>query len=513
MNQPSELTPQIVVAASRTWENWHQSVKQKVVQRVSVWNRDPVRPSIPSYNATTAALQGLIRDALARGVELRAAGGGWSFSPVAATDGIVLNTLPLNYRFWLSDADLDPAWHGVADRLIFSQCGMSIAELSTALEQRGKSLTTSGASNGQTIAGAIGTGTHGSALEYGAIHDSVVALHLVTSPDRHIWLERASRPVAAASFVEALGAEFVADDDLFNAALVSLGSFGIVHGVMLEVEDLFWLRTWRRQYVEDEHVRAAVGRLDFSGLPAPPGIAPGTRPYFFQAIYNPYDRDGGPYLSLMYDHAADPGGPRPPRHDRWRPGDGAAELIAAVTDLSGGTLPPLGNLLVRTALPAVNGDTGTWGEVFWDTATRGRSAGLAFGIPLSHALTGVDLLHELNRDFRIPGVFALRYVRASPATLAFTRHADMTCVLEIDGSRSKRMLNLYDAAPPALAEAGIPFTLHWGKMHSPTPQLLRDMYGAEPITKWQAARRSLLPTAELRRTFSNRFLADCGLAG
>jgi FAD/FMN-containing dehydrogenase len=506
MNQQA---PRVITSARKVWENWHETVRQKAERLVTIWNAQPNQPSIASYNATTTAIQGLIAEALAGGLHLRAAGGTWSFTPVAATDGIILNTLALNYPFWPAAADLHPSQQANAGGLIFAQCGVSVSQLSTVLERRGRSLHTSGASNGQTIAGAIGTGTHGSALQHGGIHDSVVALHIVTAPDRHVWLERATEPVASQTFIDSLGAELVADDALFDAALVSLGGFGIVHGVMLDTAPLFWLKSYRRQYREDAGVRAAVGELDFSALAAPEDSVAGRAPYFFQAIYNPYDRAGGPYLSRMYDFTSDPGGQRPPRDDKFRPGDGAAEAIALLTDLSGGAPPAIGNFLVGIALPNVNGDTGTWAEQFWDTSTRGRSAGLAFGIPLERALEGVDVLYELNAEFRVPGVFALRYVQASRATLAFTRHAPITCVLEVDGPRSKRMESFYQAAPAVLESHGIPFTFHWGKMHSPAPQLVQQMYGPA-VAVWRQQRAALLPPP-LRTVFSNEFMESCGL--
>ena len=73
------------------------------------------------------------------------------------------------------------------------------------------------------------------------MHDTIAGMHLVVGADRHVWLERKSRPVASKEFIDWLGAEKISNDDLFNSAVVSFGSFGFIHGVLLETEPLFLL--------------------------------------------------------------------------------------------------------------------------------------------------------------------------------------------------------------------------------------------------------------------------------
>jgi len=231
--------PTLHIAKTKIWDNWHESVHQKVTRLVDIWNGEPSRATIAGYNATTAGLQGLVKQALDEGLSLRALGGGWAFTPVAATDGILLNTKPLNYQFRLANANLHANYQGRGDNLVFAQGGVSIAELNTTLLARGKSMRTTGASNGQTIAGAISCGTHGSAIDVGAIHDSVVALHLVTAPDRHVWLERSTSPVASESLIAAVGAQVVRDDALFDAALGE--SQELVHGAWRSADEM---RRW-----------------------------------------------------------------------------------------------------------------------------------------------------------------------------------------------------------------------------------------------------------------------------
>jgi FAD/FMN-containing dehydrogenase len=97
---------------------------------------------------------------------------------------------------------------------------MSILQIKEKLESSGRSLKASGASNGQSIAGATATGTHGAAYNVGAVHDAIVGLHVIVGPARHVWIEKKSNPIASDEFINC-GAEKISDDDFFNAVVVS----------------------------------------------------------------------------------------------------------------------------------------------------------------------------------------------------------------------------------------------------------------------------------------------------
>ncbi len=189
---------------------------------------------------------------------------------------------------------------------------MSVLDADEKLEQDSnpkRSLKASGASNGQTIAGCTSTGTHGSAFNVGAVHDSIVGLHIVTGPDTHVWLEKKSNPVASDDFINWLGAEPIKDDDMFNAAVVSFGSFGFIHGILIETEPIFLLEQYRTgNIIYNDDLKQAINNLDFSGildeLPAPP-VAPDKEMYHFEILVNlqmfePDNPQKGVYFKTMY---------------------------------------------------------------------------------------------------------------------------------------------------------------------------------------------------------------------
>ena len=53
---------------------------------------------------------------------------------------------------------------------------------------------TLGGAGGQTVFGALTTGTHGGDFRQRPISDAVVALHLVTDGGDHFWIEPSSSP-------------------------------------------------------------------------------------------------------------------------------------------------------------------------------------------------------------------------------------------------------------------------------------------------------------------------------
>lgn len=508
MTAPWTLPNTFQVTGQHYWQNYHRNLMEGVTHIVDVWNPDPNASSLTGYNATTRGFQEAIGYALRNHLELRAVGGRWSWAPVAVTDGVLLNTRPLNYRFRIGPQFMDPASTKDHRKLLFVQCGTSISDLNRYLKSRQLALKTSGASNGQTIAGALSTGTHGAAFGVGAVPDYVVGMHVVTGPTQSVWLERASDVVMNKAFADRLGAAFTPDDNLFNAALVSFGSFGVVHGVMIEVDDLYYLQAWR-QTLPRASVRAAMESLKFDTVPLPrsPEV-----PFHFQIVLNPYNQSDA-YVTVMYRDAQ-------PRVDcqskkpagKIGVGENALEIIGAITDAAPDIVPTALAAVIKAEYGQYAGVCGTHGDIFGDTTTQGRTFSTAMGIALTDVAKAVPIAEQAVRDHEAPALVALRYVKSSRGTLAFTCHGDRTCVLEMDGPWSARTHAAVEQAWAKISAAGIPYTFHWGKVNNLDDQRVRSMYGNR-LTDWLAARRELLKSDRLlrERVFANRFLRQLNL--
>jgi FAD binding domain-containing protein len=505
------LTPRITWTGPQQWVNAHGNITAHVAQLIDL--RNPLTPgnqsTLEAYNAMTAALQDLITQALAAQVRLRAAGAGWSLSDAAVTDGWLLNTQPLDFTFRLEPQVVSAEAQERAASLRFVQCGLGVAQLSALLRREGQSLQTSGASNGQTLAGAISTGTHGAALDVGAVHDTVCGLHLIPDAARSLWLERASHPVVTPAFAAALGAELRRDDALFEAALVSFGGFGILHGLLIETEPLFLLEAYRQRLPLTDALWRAISTLTFD-VPELPH--PGERPYHFQVVFNPHDVVGGVYVTTMYKRPyREDYTPPPLSPGRFTPGDDAAAFIGVLTDAVPAAIPLFTQQILVRAYAPYDKHEGTLAEIFSNTDLRGRLASTGLGISLDRTREAVEaVLAEQEHSGPAAVVVSLRYVRGSGATLAFP-HFPTTCVLEIDGVQSSRTNDFYLRVWERLERQGIPYTFHWGKQHNLDAARVRRLYGPR-VEHWLAARRQLLGAAE-RRLFSNALLERLALDG
>jgi FAD/FMN-containing dehydrogenase len=499
----------IVRKRSRRWSNKHENYSVSVAGLYDIWNPGVSgNQLINGYRTTTQALQKLTKEAISEGVRVRPLGSAWSISQVAATDGWLINTKPLNWVFRVSDQNISNEYEGDRSNLLFVQCGVSIGELNRYLAERGKSLKTSGASNGQTIAGALSTGTHGSAMNVGAIQDFVVGIHLITGPDKHLWLERESCPVTKNHFTERLGADVIRNDDTFNAALVSFGSFGIIHGVMIETEDIYLLESSRLKIPFNDNLKQAFSTLDFSKIALP---REQEAPYHFEIVINPHANDGNAFTTVMYKDPYREGYKRRERSGgRFQPGDDFLSVIGTLLDVLPDAIPGAVNTLLSSQYREYAGRVGTLGEIFSSTSIRGKSTGAAMGVPLEEAGRAVEAIlkvHNSNRSF--PGVIALRYVRKSQALLAFTKY-NMTCVIDLDAVDNRVSRQFFRKVWKEFEDQKIPYTIHWGKANELTPEQLKKMYG-DDLQTWLSERRKLLGDVACK-TFSNPFTDRCGLS-
>jgi hypothetical protein len=499
-------SPQIKPLNIKVFQTIHQNFTYNIDNLFDVINGD--NPDvIAGYNETTALIQQFLQKAIDEKQTVRALGGNWSWTTVGFTKGWMLSTLKLNRVKRMKTTDVHVATGDFEqDRFLFTQCGCTVIELNDVCRSLKRSLKTSGASNGQTIAGLISNCTHGAAIDFGSSPDFVVGLHLIVGPNRNVYLERASQSVVTPSFIQRLGAEHILDDALFNAALVSFGSFGFIHGVMIETDPIFLYNVYRKQFPMTA-VRPLMENLDFSNADFLP--RPNTRPYHFQVVINPYDTANGLYVTIMYKDVYRENYPRivVPTNEIG-PGEDAPIILGKLTDAFPVLTPAIVNKTLKTSFKNINDSWGTHGEVFTTTQVRGRVLSCAIGIAIEHTNAVIDIALRLNDVFSYAGVFSFRFVKQTKATLGFTQYAH-TCVAEFDSFEAQSTWNFYNAIWSELDTAGIPYTFHWGKVNNLNAERLRRMYGPK-VDDWIAARNHLL-SREMLDVFTNTFMKETGL--
>ena len=165
-----------------------------------------------TYSATSVSrpidLDSLRRE-VADNAQVKALGSRHSFNDCADTAGvhISLERMP-------RDVEID-----TAARSVRSSSGMSHADLSTALAERGLALPNLASLPHISVGGAIQTGTHGSGARNRALSAGVTDIELVDAAGevRHL----------------------TTGDPDFDAVVVGLGAFGVVHAVTQEVVPAF----------------------------------------------------------------------------------------------------------------------------------------------------------------------------------------------------------------------------------------------------------------------------------
>lgn len=513
MPAPWPETPTLKWAPTPVWENWHHTVSQKIAGIYSVhYPAGNPKTSADVLKSCTADLQLAIKSARERNVRLRAAGSAWSLSRAGVTDGVMLDTCRLKGWIKISEGNLDPLYKGAADirpGLFMFQCGTLIAEVNKLIESDTwrRSLWTSGAANGQTIVGATATGTHGSALDFGALHDHIVAIHLLAGPDKQYLLERNSYPVLKPAFATAIGAELKRDDDLFNACVMSFGSFGVIHNVVIETRPRFLLRAETHAPVPfDLALRKLIETLDPEAHPKLAGKGPLN---FLQVVINPHSGDA--MINAMYELAWTEG--HVPNYalkaGKIGPGYDGLGVVGEALNAFPGLIPSFFKLAQGTidTKPKI----GSRGETFGYKAPQTKVASGSVAVAQEHALAALDLLREVNKENPAPLVFGCRFVKRSPALLAFNRFPT-TMVVSLDGVFNDQSVKFLAKAAERLEQKGIPYTQHWGKVNAYTKDRIDKVYGAD-AAKWLAARKQLLPDPADRAVFTNAYMEERGLAG
>lgn len=488
---------------------------------------------LTQYNKCTENFQWIIQQAMTINMNLRAMGSGWSFSKVAVSEDSIINTKRLRHKFALGPDNFDPdflAHGGRPDNFRFLQCGNTVININEYLEKQSnppKSLMVSGGSNGQTIVGAFSTGTHGAAVFKGALPEMVVGMHVIAGPDRHFYVERASRKVASAAFHQKLKTQAILDDELFNAILVSFGSFGIIHGVLVEVEDKFLLEQKLNRVPFDQDMIDAVTKSDFSKINYRlkyPWNDPAHHLYHFELAVNPHDfefhnPDRGAYMRTMFKvKYRDDYTPIDSATSGYTYGDETLGIMQSVLDgikASAGFLnrllvPQLVNSLFNLAYSRPEDQTGTIGETFKNTRFRGQLFSAGVCLDRKDIVRTIEICLEINKDIKLAGILAFRFVKGCRSTLAFTRFPE-SVVMELDGVDAAINHQFFKMLLDQMQQEGIPYTVHWGKVNRLLDKdRVQYMYGPERIEAWKK-QRSRVMTREVQQLFNNEFMQQCGL--
>jgi hypothetical protein len=151
-------------------------------------------------------------------------------------------------------------------------CGTTLKDIVQALEKDGRALMNLGGftgaygftvynklqlmpflvHTGQGIVGATSTGTHGSGLTLPPLASMISSIHLVSAkfdPQTGLPIQYRIEPTDGITdpklHYPASSYPLIQNDDVFNAAMTSLGAFGIVYSVTLTSVPFYWIQEMR----------------------------------------------------------------------------------------------------------------------------------------------------------------------------------------------------------------------------------------------------------------------------
>lgn len=201
-----------------TWTNWagNQSCAPTAIRRPT----------------SEAELVAIVQEAAAEGLRVKCVGAGHSFTPIACTDGLMVDLS--GYDRVLS--------HDPAAGTVTVEAGISLSALCEELDRRGLALENMGDIAYQSIAGATSTATHGTGWHFGNISSRIVGMRLI----------------AGDGSVVACTAEENAD--VLDVARVGVGALGIVSTVTLQAVPAF------RLHAIEEPMRLDEVLGDFDGF-------------------------------------------------------------------------------------------------------------------------------------------------------------------------------------------------------------------------------------------------------
>ncbi|HEY4826752.1 MAG TPA: D-arabinono-1,4-lactone oxidase [Solirubrobacteraceae bacterium] len=435
---------------------------------------DPLRIYTPTSIEQVCEI---VQAAEAAGVTVRAVGSGHSWSDVALTRGFLLLPTGLAEPLPSGPDFLREDWK---DRdLVQTQAGIRIRELNSYLDGRGLGLLNMGGYDHQTVAGVISTSTHGSGMEFGPLNDFVRSFDIVGAGGAVYRIEPADGPTDRGAYEEAYGDSrtLIKDDHWFNAAVVGMGSMGVICTVTLEVRSKYYLREVRTFHTWDE-VRAQLTN----------GKVLQTNRHY-EVLFSPYHvKHAYPCLVTTRNITTNPSHkPLDKRSRNWAVEFASAfPLTPDILNLVAGLRPNWSPRMLESAMRALikkEYDNVSYKVLNIGTANLLPAYSTEIGVPMDgrHIEAADAIIGAAGEERKLGDVYqsspiSFRFVRASDAYMSMMNGRDTMMIELIQLSRADGGYVLNAAYEEALGKLG--GRPHWGQVNTLTAAggLLETMY-------------------------------------
>ncbi len=417
------------------------------------------RPTAWREPASEAEVAEVVAAAAAAGGRVRVVGAGHSWSAIAAPEDIALT---LDGLAGITSVDRERMQVTVA-------AGTRLRDLNAALDQRGLALPIVGSIAQQSVAGVIGTGTHGSSLVHGNLSSLVESLRLVSGRGEPVSIGGA--------------------DPRLDGARVHLGALGIVTEVTLRVVPAFRLRE-------------TIDNIPLATV-APTLLEIARSAEYVKVWWLPHTKLAQVF---RYTRTEEPSSRRPtPITGRWIDDHllhgGVFPALLAVARRRPAWIPPINRALAR---------------VYLDRRPRVAPSALALStpMPVRHRETEAALplersgeafdrvVHRIDRDgLRVTFPVELRFVRGDSAWMSPAHGAD-TCQIGAYCSDAPDVDAYFAAFWSELRALGA--RPHWGKELDHGVDEVRAAY--PQADRFRALRDALDPARVFGSAFHTRVL-------
>ncbi|KAH8788241.1 FAD-dependent oxidoreductase [Diaporthe sp. PMI_573] len=453
---------------------------------------------------------------------VRAVGSGHSTSDITRTDGAIL----IDPHQMAAIMDFDTTTlnqRASGTNLIRVQSGILIKDLNQQLDERGLALVHMPAYDGQTISGAMSTGTHGSGAKWGPMASMLRSIVMVVENGTVFQIEPASGAITDPSkfpgtLPEAPGIPVILlqNDDWFHAAQVSMGCLGVIYSYTIEVTAAFHVSE-NRTAVRWEDIKSQFAPEAFNPLPAP--LAHWDH---FELVVSPYtsgDDDKHPCIWVERARVGNTA-KRGARQDFWgRILEDVGILFTGVLDDILNIFPRLAPSSINTAMESLTTDDAPYIDSSYtvfkvlDSELELRAHAIELHFPAENLVATIDKLMATfqtiadQKNLYVAGPVGIRFVAASDALLApqtgqLTATAEMSNIVGI-----KKGEELLQDVKSAMSSADGSIRVHWGlDLDTVTAQDARDWYGAN-LDNWLNVYRE----ANANGMFNNRFTERIGI--
>lgn len=235
----------------------------------------------------------LVQRAERESKRIRAVGSGHSFSDVAVPETYLVDLKKMDAILPLNRENLLPVTSNL--NLIQVEGGITVQKFNKKMDRKDLCVKNMGGIDNQTLAGALSTGTHGTGLDLPSFPGMVRSMVLVTHQGECLRIEPKAGITDPAKHKEP-GIKLKQDDTLFYSAILSLGCFGIIYSLVLELEKMYYLEETKKSYNWSD----VKPRLeDRSLFYEQDGITP-IRGVMVQV--NPYENDGKDHTCIVVRH-------------------------------------------------------------------------------------------------------------------------------------------------------------------------------------------------------------------